>query len=521
MGQSTVNIVWFKRDLRIADHRPLAEAAKRGTVLPLYVFEDSLLAAPDTGARHLRFILAALEELNTALVQLGSPLIFAQGEVVTILNALRGQFPIALWSHEETGNALTYARDRAVNSWAKTQGISWTEFAQNGVVRGLRERDAWHRHWENRMRAPLTLAPAQLRPPPAFKFAERLKNLPTLGELGFSKPEGEVQPGGISAAQDILESFLTKRGAGYSREMSSPLTAEASCSRLSPHLAWGCLSMRQVVQAARQRAAELKQGIATKTPDGQPYRAGSLRSFLSRCHWHCHFMQKLEREPAIEYRAFHPYFDSLRRGESDTERLKAWLEGLTGYPFVDACLRFLRANGWINFRMRAMLTSFAAYDLWLDWRDLRDPLACLFTDYEPGIHFSQLQMQSGVTGINTLRIYNPIKQGHDHDPSGAFIRRWVPELEPLKGMELHEPWKAEPALRKSLPYPVPVIDHGEAVRHARRKIAAVRRQDGFREASAAVYLRHGSRMNRENRGLRAKAKPAQLSLTLEGNVAAS
>ncbi|MEM9227196.1 MAG: FAD-binding domain-containing protein, partial [Verrucomicrobiota bacterium] len=512
---------WFKRDLRVDDHRALAEAAVKGPVLPLYVFEESLLAAPDTGARHLHFIREALEELNEALTLIGSPLVCARGEVVDILHALRAQFPITLWSHEETGNALTFARDRAVAAWANTYGVSWNEFPQNGVVRGLRDRDAWHRQWEKRMRTIPAKSPRQLQRPPSFHIQQQLRGLPELPEIGYNQPDGEVQRGGISAAKATLDSFLDERGARYSKEMSSPLTAEASCSRLSPHLAWGCLSMRQVVQAARQRAAELKQGLATKTSEGAPYRAGSLRSFLSRCHWHCHFIQKLEREPAIEYRSFHPYFDSLRRGESEAALLEAWLQGQTGYPFVDACLRFLRARGWINFRMRAMLTSFAAYDLWLDWRDLRDPLACLFTDYEPGIHYSQLQMQSGVTGINTLRIYNPIKQGHDHDAKGSFIRRWVPELEPLSTEELHEPWKAAPALRKSLSYPLPIVDHGEAVRHARRKIAEVRRQEGFREASADVYKRHGSRMNRENRSLRAKAKPAQLSLTLEGNVTAS
>ena len=111
-----------------------------------------------------------------------------------------------------------------------------------------------------------------------------------------------------------------------------------------------------------------------------------------------------------------------------------------GYPFIDACMRALKQRGWINFRMRAMLVSFASYHLWLDWRLFRDWLACQFIDYEPGIHYSQIQMQSGLTGINTLRIYNPVKQGMDHDPAGVFIREWVPELKGIVGEAIHQPW---------------------------------------------------------------------------------
>ena len=159
--------------------------------------------------------------------------------------------------------------------------------------------------------------------------------------------------------------------------------------------------MREVLQASRTHSGR------------------GVSSFESRLHWHCHFIQKLEDQPAIEFSDFHPFIRGIRA--LDVERLTAWSEGRTGVPFVDACMRALQAHGWINFRMRAMLMSFASYNLWLPWRDSGLHLARQFVDYEPGIHWSQCQMQSGSTSINTIRIYNPIKQGMDHDLSLIHI----------------------------------------------------------------------------------------------------
>ena len=115
--------------------------------------------------------------------------------------------------------------------------------------------------------------------------------------------------------------------------------------------------------------------------------------------------------------------------------------GRTGWPLVDACVAMLRATGWLNFRMRAMLVSVAAYPAWLHWREVGLWLARAFLDYEPGIHWSQLQMQSGTTGINTTRVYNPIKQARDHDPQGVFVRRWLPALRRVPDTWLFEPWR--------------------------------------------------------------------------------
>jgi deoxyribodipyrimidine photo-lyase len=210
-------------------------------------------------------------------------------------------------------------------------------------------------------------------------------------------------------------------------------------------------------------------------------------------------MQKLESEPRIEFENMHRACDGLREDEFDADRFEAWRSGQTGFPLVDACMRALHAGGWINFRMRAMLVSFSSYHLWLHWRRPALVLAQLFTDYEPGIHYSQVQMQSGTTGINTLRIYNPVKQSQDQDPEGVFIRRWIPELAGVPTEWIHSPWQMPPQIQRQCgcligrQYPAPIIDHMGAAREARRRVQAVRRSPEARTEGKQIMQNHGSR----------------------------
>ena len=512
----SLQVVWFKRDLRVRDHAPLLAAAERGTVLPLYVIEPSLWSAPDADLLHWNFVAASLHELRERLARRGAPLVVRVGEVVEVLRALHAAHGVAaLWSHEETGTALTFARDRAVRAWARDAGVPWHEATQNGVVRRLANRDGWARQWQARMARQPLAAPGVLPPHGLDPQAIPANPLPIGTPLRRDSPAATVsrpQAAGEREAWSLLRSFLDGRGANYRRGMSSPVTAVNDCSRLSPHLAWGTLSLQSVVERTRTAMAEVPLRLAAG--ELPAVALVQLRSFQSRLHWHCHFMQKLESEPAIETRCFNPAYEHLRDDLAAPlvqERLAAWLRAETGFPFIDACMRFLQTTGWINFRMRAMLASFAAYDLWLDWRHWRNPLARQFIDYEPGIHISQAQMQSGVTGINTPRLYNPVKQGRDQDPEGEFIRAWVPALARVPTPYLHEPWTMgdrqaiESGCRLGIDYPRPIVDHAAAVRHARERIALIRRTPGTREQSARVFDRHGSRLGpRGARGRGAK-----------------
>jgi deoxyribodipyrimidine photo-lyase len=488
---SALNIVWFKRDLRADDHDPLAEAAARGPVLPLYIVEPGLWQQPDAAGRHWAFIRESLVELRATLAAMGQPLLVRSGEAVAILEALRQQHPIAaLWSHEETGNAWTFARDRAVAEWTRTHGIPWHQRRQFGVRRGLRDRTGWARQWDRLMRRPALPAPATL---PTLSSIDPCP-IPAWPDPSLADdPCPGRQAGGRRAGLATLESFLATRGRPYRAAMATPLEGESACSRLSPHLAYGTVSLREVYTAAVTKKASLADLPTTERRDW----AGALRAFEARLHWHCHFIQKLESEPAIETRNFHSAYDGLRATEP--RLLAAWAAGRTGWPFVDACMRMVTATGWLNFRMRAMLMAVASYQLFMHWREPGLVLARRFTDYEPGIHWSQCQMQSGTTGINTVRIYNPIKQGRDQDPDGQFIRRWCPELAAVPLPHLHTPWTMPENLQQELgcrlgqDYPWPVVDQAAAAKRARDAVWGVRRDTTFRTAAEAIQTRHGSR----------------------------
>ncbi len=483
-----LNIVWFKRDLRITDHEPLVRACAAGPVLPLYIVEPGLWAQPDASARQWAFAAECLGALQHDLAVRGQRLAIMVGEAVAIFRALHQAHGIsAIWSHMETGNGWTYDRDRAVGAWAREAGVAWHEFQQFGVIRRLRSRDGWARRWDQMMAKPLIPAPSDIQPLPASGGPSLPTDIPTAQTIGLrADPCPGRQPGGRSAGLAVLDQFLAVRGRDYRWRMSSPVTAFEASSRLSPYLSWGALSMREVAQAT---AARLR-NLPMTDPDAQRWRA-SLISFAGRQHWHCHFMQKLEDEPRLEFENLHRAYDGLRPAQADQAALAAWCAGTTGFPFIDACMRALDHFGWLNFRMRAMLTSFASYHLWLPWRMSGLHLARQFVDYEPGIHWPQIQMQSGTTGINTMRVYNPVKQGLDHDPTGQFVRRFVPELRGVPDAYIHQPWLWPAAA--SLGYPPPIIDHEAAARAARAALHAVRVGSDHQAQAAKIADRHGSR----------------------------
>jgi deoxyribodipyrimidine photo-lyase len=492
-------LVWLKRDLRVQDHPALTLAAGVGRVLPLYIIEPEYWKLPDTSARQWDFTAESLLDLRAELGTLGLSLAVRSGDAVAVLERLCHRHAITrIISHEETGNLWTFARDRRVAAWARASGVEWTELPQSGVIRRLPHRNGWQGRRDGFMAIPAL-------PVPGLQGVEGVEPGPIPNARALRLAEDRCphrQRGGRGEGVRLLDSFLTTRGETYRAAMSSPVTGERACSRLSPHIALGTLSLREVVQATEARQSERPPGWG-----------GSLASFQSRLAWRDHFLQKLEDQPGIETRCLSRLAEGLRPRQADATRLQAWATGQTGLPFVDACMRYLAATGWLNFRMRSMVMAVASYHLWLDWRATGPILARLFTDYEPGIHWPQVQMQSGVTGINTPRIYNPVKQGLDQDPTGAFTRRWLPELANVPDTFVQEPWKwtgfQSIAGRR---YPEPVVDPTSAARAARDAVWGLRRDVGARAEASLIAARHASRGPRRS-GMPRRAG-AQLSLDL-------
>ena len=489
-------LVWFKRDLRVEDHAPLFQASKAGTCICVYVYEPELLSSAEFDASHLVFINESLEDLAKRLEQIGSRLTVLQGRLPEVFDRLYEDLGFdALWSHQETGNAITYQRDVRVANWVKARDVKWYQLRQHGVIRALSTRDGWAGKWHRQMNTPPTITPTYVHTLPLTSNS----GIRDHGSLGLPESaKTHVQPGGETRAHAVLDSFLNIRSADYRTSMSSPVSAWDSCSRLSAHIAWGNLSVRQIYQATRARIDEIKKQARREPTEARSW-AASLHAFEQRLRWHCHFIQKLEDEPELEFNNLNRAYDGLRENAFDDAHFQAWREGQTGYPLVDACIRALHQGGWVNFRMRAMVVSFASYQLWLHWRPTAVFLAKHFLDFEPGIHFSQVQMQSGVTGINAIRIYSPIKQVYDQDPEGVFIKRYCPELSRVPTQFIAEPQKMPSHVQREAGciigkhYPAPIVEHAKAYRLARSRIYAVKGSEYARAEASKVYRKHGSR----------------------------
>lgn len=510
------SVVWFKKDLRLHDHAALQQALATGPVLCVFCVEPHLWRQADASTQHYRFVIECLRDLWSELRSVGLKLHVVTADAPVFLARLFAAAPFKrLYSHQETGNGASFQRDIDVARWCRAHGVAWHEVPQFGVQRGSANRDAWSRHWHGHMSLPQSTLPTAsayatvplpwVEPPPPDALP--------LGLQQTDKPRR--QAGGRAIGLQVLRSFIADRSRQYRGGISSPLRAVDACSRLSPYLTWGCLSVREVWQAVQYRRA-------SEAPPAPKHLAG-LNAFGSRLHWHCHFIQKLESEPGIEFHNMHRGYDGLRESEHKPEHFAALVSGRTGWPLVDACVAMLRETGWINFRMRAMLVSVAAYPLWLHWRPVGEWLATEFLDYEPGIHWGQMQMQSGTTGINTARIYNPIKQARDQDPEGRFVREWLPAMRKVPDTWLFEPWRmpAEMQLRCGLrvggpdaDIPTPLVDLERATRLAKVRLFALRAQPEVKAAKAAIVRQHGSRTFVRKRGGKVPpvAVPAQLEL---------
>ncbi len=475
----SVALVWFRRDLRLFDHTALAnalEAAER--VHCAFVYDQPILdALRDRADRRVDFIHRSVGELAQALSRAGGELIVVEGDARSAIPALARDLGADAVFADRDYEPPARLRDAAVARALEADGRTLETckdqvIFEAGEVRNAQRRPfvvftPYRRAWLARLDDE-ALRERMVRTQGRLARRALPGTLPSLESLGFARTDLDALgvACGESGARATLARFVERIGRYH---LTRDFPAQAGPSRLSVHLRFGTVSIRELVRLARQAAI------------ADPQAAEGAQAWLSELVWREFFATILAEFPQVTERAFDPAFDAIAWND-DEAAFDAWTQARTGYPLVDAAMRELLATGSMHNRLRMVSASFLVKDLGIDWRRGERWFAERLLDYDLASNNGNWQWvaSTGCDAQPWFRIFNPVTQSRRFDPEGRYIRRWLPELAGLRGDDVHEPWRARPlelaaaGVRLGSSYPLPIVDHARAREQTLARYAAVR-----------------------------------------------
>jgi len=465
-------IHWFRSDLRISDNTALADACRRAESLaPVFVLDDAQLERHRSAHPRLQFLHACLDDLAAALRKAGSRLIVIEGAPHHCIPALARACRATLVTWNRDYGPYAKERDRSVRDALARDGVEVRAFKDRVVFEGSEVRTVqggvysiytpFRRAWWRRFQArPPGAAPVPTMPPCIPDAPADARPRPR--GRGVRRDRTDIPRGGAAPARERLDAFLG--GAAHRYHLDRDFPALDGTSRLSPYLRFGTISVRECVRAGLALAAS-----ETRAEEG-------VGAWIDELVWREFYHAILDAHPRVLDGAFRRDYDALEWDES-TDRLQAWQAGMTGYPMVDAGMRELAATGWMHNRARMIVASFLAKDLHIDWREGERWFMRRLVDGDPASNNGgwQWAASTGTDAQPYFRIFNPTLQGERFDPDGAYVRRWVPELEGLPGKAVHRPWAAR---LESHRYPAPVVSHAREREVAIARFHAVRGRRG-------------------------------------------
>lgn len=453
-------IVWFRNDLRVHDHPALATAVSEDYVLPVFILDDTQLKGKRAGSNRNRFLIESLQDLQKSLQKLGGDLVIRHGDAVTELTRLAKEMNVANVYATADYTPFSVQRDKKIKASIEKNDVSLRLFPGRLIVGKL---DALHtqkgnphkvftpfwRQWSTVQRREIAQTPEKIPMPKGIR-SDKLPKLEDITNKTDLSPD--ALPGGEKAALKRFDDFLENGVARYADD-NNDLDLEGT-SRLSPYLHFGCISPLYIESQLPDNA-----GAAAWN------RQLAWRDFYNYILYH--FPKNLRQE-------FQERFRSLEWVD-DAKSLKAWQEGKSGYPIIDAAMRQLNTEGWMHNRGRLIVGSFLTKDLNLDWREGEAYFLRMLMDGDQANNNGNWQWITSV-GVDPApvfrRLYNPVTQQERHDPNGVYVRKYVPELRKVPDEYIAEPWKMPDEIQQSAgcvigkDYPGPIIDHAEA-----RKVA--------------------------------------------------